>query len=101
MVRARHGCERFGRNDLTEEELKLVCNDNLLWMRTMWVAVQAYEANKNLEIILEQPQDPEQWKQPPSEVKEKIPGWNGLVFLQDVGDIQSSFDLSLYGEVPE
>ena len=34
-------------------------------MRTMWLAVQAYEANQNLEITLEQPQDPEQWKQPP------------------------------------
>ena len=34
LVGARHGRERFGRDDLTEEELKLVCNDNLLWMRT-------------------------------------------------------------------
>lgn len=53
IVRARHGSERFGRNGLTEEELKLVCNDNLLWMRTLWLAVQAYEANQNLEITLE------------------------------------------------
>ena len=78
IVRARHGSERFGRHDLTEEELKLVCNDNLLWMRTLWLAVQAYEANQNLEITLEQPQDPEQWKQPPADIKEKIPGWNGF-----------------------
>ena len=41
IARARHGSERFGRYDLTEEELKLVCNDNLLWMRTLWLAVQA------------------------------------------------------------
>ena len=75
IVRARHGSERFGRHGLTEEELKLVCNDNLLWMRTLWLAVQAYEANKNLEITLEQPQDPEQWKQPPSDVFQA--SWHG------------------------
>ena len=78
MVRARQGEQRFGRNNLSEEELKLVCNDNLLWMRIWWLAIQAYEANQNLEITLEQPQDPEQWKQPPPDVKEKISGWNGF-----------------------
>ena len=40
-------------------------------MRIWWLAIQAYEANQNLEITLEQPQDPEQWKQPPPDVKEK------------------------------
>ena len=78
VVRARHGHERFGRQDLAEEELKLVCNDNVLWMRTLWLAVQAYEANQNLEITLEQPQDPDQWKKPPQDVEKKIPGWNGF-----------------------
>ena len=78
MVRARQGEQRFGRDNLSEEELKLVCNDNLLWMRIWWLAIQAYEANQNLEITLEQPQDPEQWKQPPPDVKEKISGWNGF-----------------------
>ena len=78
VVRARHDQERFGRQDLTEEELKLVCNDNVLWMRTLWLAVQAYEANQNLVITLEQPQDPEQWKKPPPDVEKKIPGWNGF-----------------------
>ena len=53
VARARQGQQRFGRNDLSEEELKLVCNDNLLWMRTLWLAIQAYEANQNLEITLE------------------------------------------------
>ena len=47
-------------------------------MRIWWLAIQAYEANQNLEITLEQPQDPEQWKQPPPDVKEKISGWNGF-----------------------
>ena len=53
VARARQGQQRFGRKDLSEEELKLVCNDNLLWMRTLWLAIQAYEANQNLEITLE------------------------------------------------
>ena len=30
--------ERFGRNDLSEEELKLVCNDNLLWIADIVVS---------------------------------------------------------------
>ena len=47
-------------------------------MRTLWLAVQAYEANQNLVITLEQPQDPEQWKKPPPDVEKKIPGRNGF-----------------------
>ena len=50
---SKQGQQRFGRKDLSEEELKLVCNGNLLWMRTLWLAIQAYEANQNLEITLE------------------------------------------------
>eukprot|EP00435_Cladocopium_sp_Y103_P035138 s1047_g9.t1 len=78
VVRARHRHERFGRDDLTEEEQKLVCNDSVLWIRTLWLVVQAYEANSNMEMTLEQPQDLEEWKKPPPDVKDKIPGWNGL-----------------------
>ena len=44
----------------------------------LWLAVQAYEANQDLEITLEQPQDPDQCKKPPPEVEKKIPGWNGF-----------------------
>eukprot|EP00435_Cladocopium_sp_Y103_P036163 s1820_g9.t1 len=68
----------FGREDFSEEEWKLVCNDNVLWIRTLWLAVQAYEANSNMEMTLEQPQDPEEWKKTPCDIHEKILGWNGF-----------------------
>lgn len=75
VVRTRTGPQRFGRDDLSLAETSLVKNDNLLWMRTLWLMVLAHRANASFEGTLEQPQDPLQWKEIPHEDHERYPSY--------------------------
>ena len=49
-------------NDLEPGEFALVSNDNLLWLRTLWLMRCAADGNDDVECTIEQPRDPAEWK---------------------------------------
>eukprot|EP00435_Cladocopium_sp_Y103_P013046 s2797_g3.t1 len=57
---------------------EMVANRQLNTPQIIFRVLKAFEANPAMEMTLEQPQDPEEWKKPPPDVYEKIPGWNGF-----------------------
>ena len=53
---------RFGLSDLEPGQFALVSNDNLLWLRTLWLMCCAADGNDDVECTIEQPRDPAEWK---------------------------------------
>ena len=60
-VRSREGPERYGLLGNTEREQMLVDGDSVLWLRMMYLIYVSKTGNENLETMVEQPKDPEQW----------------------------------------
>lgn len=54
---------------------KLVSNDNILWLRALWLLMLARYHKSQAEAMVEQPQDPLQWIQVPEERREEFPSF--------------------------
>ena len=61
-LRARHGEGRFGLADLTEAERGLADADAVLWIKNLRWIEKARKRNPQLQVMVEQPQDPMEWK---------------------------------------
>ena len=62
-LRARDGPERFGKENLTDWEKETVDNDSILWLKCLRWARMMLRTNPRSRLVLEQPQDPEEWKE--------------------------------------
>ena len=62
-LRSRDGEGRFGLESLSEAEMRLVDGDSVLYMRTLVLMNEAYEANMRVLELLEQPEDPSKYRE--------------------------------------
>ena len=57
-LRARAGPERFGFEMLSHAQREETDGDTVLWLKALWIIHIAREARADLKVLVEQPQDP-------------------------------------------
>ena len=60
-LRLREGPQRFGIHNLTGAQQDLADHDAALWLKNLWYMRQVKRQRPDAELLLEQPQDPEEW----------------------------------------
>ena len=63
-VRGRGKGTRWGLSRNTAYEQNLCNGDSALWLKMCWLAVLGKNGNPEMETLIEQPQDPEEWQAP-------------------------------------
>ena len=63
-VRGRGKGTRWGLSRNTPHEQNLCDGDSALWLKMCWMAVLGKNGNPEMETLIEQPQDPEEWQAP-------------------------------------
>eukprot|EP00435_Cladocopium_sp_Y103_P022093 s4393_g5.t1 len=59
--RKRKGQERFGVAGISSYSQDLADHDAALWLKNLWYMRRVSERNPSAEVLVEQPQDPEEW----------------------------------------
>ena len=62
-LRERQGAQRFGIPGLTEQEMTLADGDAVLWLKNLRWIRKAKARNAQLQVMVEQPRDPMEWKE--------------------------------------
>ena len=60
-VRSRDGPERFGLQGITASMQDMADHDAALWLKNLWYMRRVKHRNQEAEVMLEQPQDPQEW----------------------------------------
>eukprot|EP00434_Breviolum_minutum_P014564 symbB.v1.2.012841.t1/scaffold887.1/size155094/8 len=61
QLRSRMGEKRYGLDGLTAAQRELVDHDSAIWLKNLWWMRRVKKKNPRAELLLEQPQDPEEW----------------------------------------
>ena len=60
-VRMRQGPQRFGIQGITAGMQEMADHDAALWLKNLWYMRRMKQRNEEAEVMLEQPQDPQEW----------------------------------------
>jgi hypothetical protein len=60
-VRMREGPQRFGIQGITAGMQEMADHDAALWLKNLWYMRRVKQRNEEAEVMLEQPQDPQEW----------------------------------------
>ena len=63
QLRTRNGDQRFGLHGLTAAQREMVDHDSALWVKNLWWMRYVKKKNPKAKLVLEQPQDPEEWRE--------------------------------------
>ena len=60
-MRMREGPQRFGIQGITAGMQEMADHDAALWLKNLWYMRRVKQRNEEAEVMLEQPQDPQEW----------------------------------------